>query len=186
MMEGRDEDAIIETTDEDAMLEGRDDSDKDAMMKATDEEPTYGTAETADDIKAVLEGKRLATVQVSKEAKMTSSFRVFNDLTLGIRSFVSQMNAILSKNYNLYRCFPKMEVEMQESDENEDVLMVNEVVNKLADVQGFQNRNVARLFRRIRQFVLTTRNRGSSLVRDIRSTISRVLSRIYQCFSVFA
>ena len=88
--------------------------------------------------------------------------------------FVNQMNRMISKYSNVMNCFPRMQAKMQISDKNDSEL-VNEVMNRLANSQGLQNRQICKLFQKIRKFIQRTSSEGQALVKKIRRTLGSLL-----------
>ena len=130
--------------------------------------------EIADDIVALLQGEDITKLESEEERGASQSFlSTFNS---GLQVFVNQMNRMISKYSNVMNCFPRMQAEMQTSDKNDSEL-VNEVMNRLANIQGQQNRQIRKLFQKIRKFIQKTSSKGQALVKKIRRTLGSLLRR---------
>ena len=142
----------------------------DAMKDA--QQRVDSNTEIADDIVALLQGEDITKLE-SEEERGTSQglLSMFNS---GLQVFVNQINSMISKYSNVINCFPRMQAEMQRSDENDSEL-VNKVENRLANIQGQQNRQIRRLFQKIRKFIKTTSSKGQALVKKIKRTLGSLL-----------
>lgn len=128
----------------------------------------------ADDIIALLEGEDITKMESEHAEEQGISSTMFKKFNSGLRKFVNQMNTMISKYSNVENCFPRMQAEMERTDENDDEL-AKTVVDRLANIQGKQNREMRQLFQKIRQFIRTTSKKGRKLVRNIRRTFGSVL-----------
>lgn len=128
----------------------------------------------ADDIVALLEGEDITKMESEYAEEQRVSSTMFKKFNSGLRKFVNQMNRMISKYSNVINCFPRMQAEMERTDENDDEL-VRTVVDRLADIQGKQNRKIRQLFQMIRQFIRTTSKKGRKMAKKIQSTFGSVL-----------
>ena len=142
-------------------------------MKDTQQQVNSIT-ETADDIVALLQGEDITEMDSELEEERVMSQSLLNSFNSGLQVFVNQMNRMISKYSNVLSCFPRMQAEMQKSDENDDEL-VKKVVDRLANIQGQKNRQIRRLFQKIRQFIQTTNSKGQTLYKKIRRTLGSLL-----------
>ena len=149
---------------------------QEAILQDTDvEEPSQGAEGTAKDIMAVLEGKELAVLKSSEEAMSQNMLTAFN---AGLNSFISRMSSMATRYYNYYNCLPNSEAELQQEPDKNDEELVKRVVDELASSQGSRSTaEIRSLFSRIRRFLSNTRNKGTTLYRDIQSTLARVFRR---------
>ena len=135
--------------------------------------------EIADDIIALLQGEDITKVDSEHAEEQGTSQSMLGSFNSGLQVFVNQMNRMISKYSNVLKCFPSMQAEMQRSDENDDEL-VKKVVDRLANIQGQQNRQIRQLFQKIRQFIQTTSKEGQKLSK----IIWRILGSLLRSYEV--
>ena len=146
---------------------------EDAMEGA--EKQVDGNTKIADSIVALLQGEDITEARREhEEPQRATSQDLLDSFNSGLQVFVNQMNRMISKYSNVLNCLPRMQAEMPRSDRNNDEL-VKTVVNRLANIQGKQNRQIRQLFQKIRQFIQTTSGKDQTLYKKIRHTLGRIL-----------
>lgn len=159
--------------DEIATIQQQSFQDLEDAMKDTQQQANSNT-EIADDIVALLQGEDITKVDSELEEERVMSQSLLNSFNSGLQVFVNQMNRMISKYSNVLNCLPRMQAEMQRSDENDDEL-VKKAVDRLANIQGQQNRQIHQLFQKIRKFIRTTNSKGQMLHKKIKRTLGRLL-----------
>ena len=146
---------------------------EEAMKDAFLPKQTDSNTAIADDIVALLQGEDITRINGEREEQGMSQ-SIDSSFSSGLQMFVNMMNRMISRYSNVLSCFPKMQAEMQWSDDVDEE-MVKEVVDRLATIQGQQNRQLRQLFRRIQKFIGTTSSEGKALYRKIQRTLGRFL-----------
>ena len=131
-------------------------------------------------LEALLAGKHMTAMETDAE---TEAQILSRNVMSNLRSFVNQMTLMLRKYNNFLHCIPRMNVEMQRSDEYDEEL-VRVMVDKLADIQGKHTKGMQQLFRRVQQFIISTRNKGTTFYRKFVKTLAQILrgyNKIMMC-----